>query len=98
PIGYFTNERKGDIMSRMSNDVSEIEMSIVRSIEIAFKEPVTIIVYVIFLIILSFRMTLIVLVLLPLTGLIIGRLGKILRKESLQAQMKLGTLNTIVEE
>ncbi len=98
PIGYFTNEKKGDIMSRMSNDVAEVEMSVVRSLEIAFREPITIIVYVISLIILSFRMTLIVLVLLPLAGLIIGRLAKILRKQSLQVQRKLGTLNTIVEE
>ncbi len=98
PMGYFTNERKGDIMSRMSNDVTEVEVSVVRSLEIAFKEPITIIVYLVSLIILSFRMTLVILILLPLAGLIIGRLGKMLRKQSLQVQLKLGTLNTIVEE
>lgn len=98
PIGYFTNERKGDIMSRMSSDVSEVEVSVVRSLEIAFREPITIIIYVISLIIISLRMTLIVLILLPIAGMIIGRLGKLLRKESLQAQLKLGTLSTILEE
>ena len=98
PLGYFSNERKGDIMSRMSGDVIEIEVSIVRSLEIAFKEPINIIVYLIALLVMSSQMTLFVLILLPLAGLIIGWLGRTLRKKSFQVQIKLGMLNTILEE
>lgn len=97
-MGFFTNERKGDIISRMTNDVNEVEFSIVQSIEILFKEPMTIIVYVAALIYLSPELSVFMLILLPLTGLIIGRVGKSLRKKSVVAQDKLGGLISIIEE
>ncbi len=97
-MGFFTNERKGDIISRMTNDVNEVEFSIVQSIEIIFKEPMTIIVFVIALIYLSPELSIFMLILLPLTGLIIGRVGKSLRKKSAVAQDKLGVLISIIEE
>lgn len=97
-IGFFTNERKGDIISRMTNDVNEVEFSIVQSIEVLFKEPMTIIVYVAALIYLSPELSIFMLILLPLTGLVIGRVGKSLRKKSVLAQDKLGSLISIIEE
>jgi subfamily B ATP-binding cassette protein MsbA len=97
-MGFFTNERKGDIISRMTNDVNEVEFSIVQSIEILFKEPMTIIIYVAALIYLSPELSVFMLILLPLTGLIIGRVGKSLRKKSVVAQDKLGGLISIIEE
>jgi ATP-binding cassette, subfamily B, bacterial MsbA len=98
PLGYFSNERKGDIMSRMSGDIMEIEVSVVRSIEIAFREPLTIIVILGWLIFISPQLTLFVILMLPIITLVIGRLGKTLKKKSLVAQQKLGMLTTILEE
>lgn len=98
PLGYYSNERKGDIISRMTNDVMEIEVSVIRSIDILFKEPITIIIYLGSLFYMSYQLTLFVLVLLPLTGLIIGRIGKSLRKKSSQAQTRLGIILTMIEE
>lgn len=97
-LAYFSNERKGDIMARMTSDVQEIEVSVIRSIDIAFKEPITIIAYFSTLITLSPRLTLFVLIALPLTGLIVGRIGKSLRKKSKAAQDKMGFLLSIIEE
>jgi len=97
-IGFFSDERKGDIISRMTGDVQEIETSIVRSLNVIFKEPVTIIVYLISLIIMSSKLTVVVLLLLPFTGLIIGRVGKNLRKKSFDAQVKTGEMLTVIEE
>lgn len=98
PLGYFSNERKGDIMSRMSGDIMEIEVSVVRSIEIAFREPLTILITLIALIFISPSLTLFALFMLPVISIVIGRIGKTLRKKSLVAQQKLGMLTTILEE
>ncbi|PIE86233.1 MAG: antibiotic ABC transporter ATP-binding protein [Bacteroidia bacterium] len=98
PLGYYSNERKGDIMSRMTNDVLEIEVSVIRSIDILFKEPITIIIYLSSLFYMSIHLTVFVFILLPLTGSIIGRIGKSLRKKSVQAQTKLGHILTVIEE
>jgi ATP-binding cassette, subfamily B, bacterial MsbA len=98
PLGYFSEERKGDLMSRMSQDVQEIEISVVRSLEILFKEPIMIIVFMVALFIMSSKLTLFVLILLPVSGLIIGRIGKTLKSSSLGSQKKLGFIMSIVEE
>ncbi len=66
PLGYFSNERKGDIMSRMSGDIMEVEVSVVRSIEISFREPLTIIITLIWLIFISPKLTLFVLLMQPI--------------------------------
>lgn len=97
-LGFFSNERKGDIISRMTGDVQEIETSVIRSLNIIFKEPLTIIVYLGWLIYMSFNLTLFVFVLLPLTGLVIGRIGKSLRKRSAEGQRRMGNLLSIIEE
>lgn len=97
-LGFFTEERKGDIISRLTNDMNEIDVSVVQSIEILFKEPLTIIIYIIALIYISPALSVFMLILLPLTGLIIGQVGKNLRKQSVAAKNKLGDLISILEE
>ncbi len=97
-LSYFSEEKKGDIISRMSNDVQEIEVSIVRSLNKAFKEPITIIVYLYFLFFTSVQLTFFVLLLLPLSGFVIARIGKSLRKKSARGQLKLGYLMSYIEE
>lgn len=98
PLGYYTEEKKGDIISKMTNDVNEIEASVIRSLEMVFKEPIIIIVHLVGLLIISPQLTLFVLVVLPFAGLIIGRIGKNLRKTSLKGQNKMGALLSILEE
>lgn len=97
-IGYFSNERKGDIISRMTNDVQEIEVSVIRSIDVMFQVPVTVITYLVSLIVISPRLTVYVFIMLPLTGLVIGWIGKSLRKRSTLAQQKIGEILSIIEE
>ena len=97
-ISYFTEERKGDIISRMISDVQEVENTIVMSLFGAIKAPITIIIYLGTLFVISFKLTLFVLILLPVTGLIIGKIGKSLRKKSAKSQKKLGLLLSYIEE
>ena len=73
PIGFFTGERKGDVMARMSGDVAEIEASVMASLDMLFKNPVMIIVCLSTMIFISWQLTLFVLILLPLAGLMMGR-------------------------
>jgi ATP-binding cassette, subfamily B, bacterial MsbA len=98
PLGYFTEERKGDIMARMTTDVQEVEWSIMNSLEAAFREPLNILIFLITMFTMSAQLTLFVLVLLPIAGLLIGRIGKSLRKKSAQAQGKTGELLSNLEE
>ena len=98
PIGYFTETRKGDVLSRITSDVQEIEWSIMASLEMAFREPITIIISLIGLLYLSPQLTLFVFILLPVAGGIIGVIGKNLRKTSMKGQMKMGELMSIIEE
>ena len=98
PIGYFTEQRKGDIISRMSNDMNEIEWSIIGTLEGLIREPLSLLFFLGTLIFLSPYLTLLVLILLPIAGLIIGRLSKSLRKDSGEAQSELGSLMSIVDE
>ena len=98
PIGYFNEECKGDIMSRMMGDVNEIESSIMSSLEIIFKNPLLILVYVFMLFILSWKLTLFVIILLPISGWLIGNLGRNLRKNSLTGQQQVGSMLSQIEE
>jgi subfamily B ATP-binding cassette protein MsbA len=98
PIGYFTEERKGDIMSRMTNDVHEIEWSIMNSLEATFREPINIVLFLLTLFTMSLQLTLFVFVLLPVAGFIIARIGKGLRKRSVSQQEKMGQLLSSIEE
>lgn len=98
PFSYFSEERKGDIISKMTNDLKEIEWTIMTSVEMLIRNPLTIIVYLITLIIMSPQLTLFVLILIPVTGLIIGTIGRSLRKTSRKAQDQMGTLLSKIEE
>jgi len=98
PLGFFSEERKGDIISRMTGDVNEIEISIIRSLDLFFRDPIIILVYLATLFYMSFQLTLFVLVLLPLSGLVIGRIGRSLRKTSFKGQKRMGALLAIIEE
>ncbi|HQB69249.1 MAG TPA: ABC transporter ATP-binding protein [Paludibacteraceae bacterium] len=98
PIGYFTEERKGDIMSRMTSDVGEVESSIMSSLETIFKNPIMIIIYLIVLFSLSWQLTLFVLLLLPFSGFLIGRIGRSLKRTSYSGQSQTGELLSQIEE
>ena len=86
PIGFFTEERKGDVMSRMTNDVGEVEASIMSTLDMLFKDPIMILVYLITLFCISWQLTLFVLVLLPVAGWLIGRIGRSLKRASTLGQ------------
>lgn len=98
PLGYYSEERKGDLIARVSNDVLEVEVSVLRSLELIFRDPLMIIVYVSTLIFISPQLTGIVFLMLLVTVLVIGRIGRSLRKTSAKAQHQLGFLLSIFEE
>jgi len=98
PLSYYSNERKGDIISRMTNDVHVVEWSIISSLEMLFSDPITILVYLIGLLVISPHLTLFVLILLPVSAFIIGRVGKTLRSTALKGQKKMGLILSIMEE
>jgi subfamily B ATP-binding cassette protein MsbA len=98
PIGYFTEKKKGDIISRMTNDIGEIEGSVVGTLDGLIKDPLTVLGYLIFLVIISPRLSLVLLILLPVTGLIIGRISRTLKRQSHDAAIKLGEGLSILDE
>ena len=98
PLSYFNEKRKGDIIARMTMDVQEVEWSIMSSLEMAFRDPITMILYLVTLFVLSPSLTVFVLVLLPLSGFIIGRIGKSLKRTSDKSQYKMGILLSMIEE
>lgn len=98
PIGFFTEKRRGDITSRMTTDLVEIEWSIMSSLEMIFRDPLQIIIYLITLIILSPQLTLFVILLFPITGFIIAKIGKSLKKSSEKSQGKMGDILSVLDE
>ena len=98
PIGFFSNERKGDVMARMSGDVTEVENSVMSSLDMMFKNPIMIIACLTMMIALSWQLTLFVLVLLPVAGLVMGGVGKRLKRVSLEGQTQWGVMLSNIEE
>ncbi len=98
PIGYFNDQKKGDIMSRLTNDLSDMETSSVNLLESLCREPVTIILFLGAMIVLSPQLTLFLLILLPIAGFIIGRLSRTLKRQSKMLQEKLGEILSTIEE
>ena len=98
PISFFTSERKGDVMARMSGDVAEIESSVMSSLDMMFKNPVMIIVCVAMMITISWQLTIFVFVLLPIAGFAMGRIGKRLKAKSLASQTQWGVMMSNIEE
>lgn len=98
PIAYFNEEKKGDVMSRMTNDVQEVEWTIMTSLEMMFRDPFSIIVYLVSLVMISPKLTLFVVLILPLSGYIVGSIGKSLKKTSDDGQEQMGGLVAMMEE
>jgi len=98
PLGFYSNERKGDMMARSTADVQEVEASVMSSLDMFLKNPIIIIVVLSSMFVVSFELTLFVLVVLPIAGFIIGRIGKSLKKTSREGQTKLGQILGIIEE
>lgn len=98
PLAYFSNERKGDIIARMTGDVSEVENSIMQSIDLMFKNPLMIIACLAMMIAVSWQLTLFVLVLLPVAGWVMGSVGRKLKQSSLEQQNQWGRIVSNIEE
>ena len=98
PIGYFTEARRGDVISRMTNDVNEVEASIMSALDILFKNPVMILVYLITLLCISWQLTLFVLLLMPIAVFFIGRIGRSLKKASKHGQEQNAEILSSVDE
>jgi subfamily B ATP-binding cassette protein MsbA len=98
PLSYYTEARKGDVIARISSDVQEIEASLLSSLQMLFKDPITILIFLGILFSISFKLTLFVLVVLPLSGIVIGRIGKSLRRTTFRGQERLGELLALLEE
>ena len=98
PIGFFTSERKGDVMARMSGDVTEVENSVMASLDMMFKNPVMIVACLTMMIAVSWELTVFVLVLLPIAGYVMGKVGKTLKRVSLEGQVQWGVMLSTIEE
>jgi ATP-binding cassette, subfamily B, bacterial MsbA len=98
PIGYFSEQRKGDIMSKLSNDLGDVEGSTVSVLESVFREPITIILFFTYMVILSPQLTLFLVIFLPVAGFILGRIGRSLKKENKNVLQQFGKLFSTIEE
>ena len=98
PIGYFTEKRKGDLISRITNDLNEVEMSVVGALEGWIRDPLNILLNLTFLFILSPQLTLFLLILIPIIGFVIGRITRSLKKQSATAAIKYGESLSILDE
>ncbi len=98
PLGFYSDERKGDIIARITGDVTEVENSIMNSLEMIIKNPILIFVSVTVMVYMSWSLSIFVFVMFPIAGFIIGKIGKSLKKESRKGQNKMGEILSIVEE
>ena len=98
PIGYFNEQRKGDLMSRLTNDLGSIEYSTISFLEVIFREPITLILLIVTMITLSPDLSLFLLIFLPIIGFVIGRVGRSLKRVSGRVQERLGNILSIIEE
>lgn len=98
PIGYFTETRRGDIISRMTNDVGEVEGSIMSALDILFKDPIMILVYLVTLLVISWQLTLFVLLLMPVAVFLIGRIGRSLKRASTKGQEQNAEILSSIDE
>lgn len=98
PLGFFSSERKGDVMARISGDVTEVENSVMSSLDMLLKNPILIVIYLLTMILISWQLTLFVFVLLPFAGYIMGRVGKALKRSSATVQSEWGEVMSMIEE
>ena len=98
PMGYFTEARRGDVISRMTNDVNEVEASIMSALDILFKDPIMILVYLVTLLVISWQLTLFVLLLMPIAVFLIGRIGRSLKRASTKGQEQNAEILSSIDE
>ena len=98
PLSFYSHHKKGDIMARITTDVQEIEVSIISYLDVFIKSPLTIAAYFAYMLGVSWRLTLFVVLLLPIGGLIIGWIGKSLKKDSLDGQNRFAGMLATIEE
>jgi subfamily B ATP-binding cassette protein MsbA len=98
PLSYYSDERKGSIMSHMTADVREVEWSIMNSLEMVFREPIAIVISLVFMVLMSWQLTVLAFILLPIAGIFIAQVGKSLKRTSTQEKEKTGLLLSIMEE
>ena len=98
PLSYYSEQKKGDIIARMTTDVQEVEWSVMSSLEMIFRDPLSILIFLITLMAMSFQLTLFALILLPFTALLISRIGKSLKRSSVKVQSRMGILLSVIEE
>jgi ABC transporter, ATP-binding protein, msbA family len=98
PLGFFSEERKGDVLARITGDVGEVENSVMSSLDLLLKNPILIFVYLGSMLVISWQLTLFVFLVLPVAGFVMGRVGKSLKRTSLEAQNQWGQLISQVEE
>lgn len=98
PMGYFTEARRGDVISRMTNDVNEVEASIMSALDILFKDPIMILVYLATLLLISWQLTLFVLLLMPIAVFCIGRIGRSLKRASTTGQEQNAEILSAIDE
>lgn len=98
PVGYFSEQKKGDIMSRMTNDANLVESSIVNTMEGLIKDPVMVVSYLVSMVVISPGLSVFLLILLPATAFIIGRISRTLKKQSNAASLRVGDTLSILDE
>ncbi len=98
PVGYFTERKKGDLMSRMTNDVNEVEVSLIGALEGWIRDPLTILITLAVLFLISPQLTLFILLLIPVLGLVIGRISRSLKKISQEVAIKFGETLSVLDE
>lgn len=98
PLRYFSNERKGDLMSRMTTDVMEIEWSVIQTLEMLFREPLTIVIILSLMLMISIKLTLLFLLIIPIPAVLIAMLGRRIRMQSSKSKETLGFIISAMEE
>ncbi len=98
PVGFFSEQRKGDVMSKLSNDLADVEGSTISVMESLFKEPIVVIFSMAYLLILSPQLTVFLIIFLPVAGLILGRIGRSLKKQNVQVLQQFGAIFSTIEE
>lgn len=98
PLGFFSSERKGDILARITGDVGEVENSIMSTLDLMLKNPIMIVLYLGTMIAISWELTLFVFCVLPVAGFVMGRVGKTLKRDSLEVQNLWGEVMSMIEE
>jgi subfamily B ATP-binding cassette protein MsbA len=98
PVGYFSEQRKGDVMSKLSNDLADVEGSTISVMESLFREPIVVIISLVYLLVLSPQLTMFLLVFLPIAGFILGRIGRTLKKQNAMVLQQFGAIFSTIEE